>query len=302
MTLMTWRQFVMDLESLNPDRVEEVFSRHGAQAISYSDAGDHPVLIPGADETPLWPDSRITGLFSTDADLQSLEVDLLSSFDLKSLPQHRVEELADRPWEREWLRDFRPMCFGERLWVSPDEFDVDADDAASAVIVRIDPGLAFGTGSHPSTALCLRWLDGLDLAGLRVLDFGCGSGILAIAALGLGAESVTAVDTDPQAITATRENAQKNAIRNRLFVTQDVAEITGTFDIVVANILAGPLVEYAGDISDRVTPGGSLALSGILLEQTGSVIDAYSARIEFQPPEMDETTDQTWIRLVGKRI
>ncbi len=293
---------MMDLESLNPDRVEEVFSRHGAQAISYSDAGDHPILIPGADETPLWPDSRITGMFSTDADLQSLEVDLLSSFDLKSLPQHRVEELADRLWEREWLRDFRPMCFGERLWVSPDEFDVDADDAASAVIVRIDPGLAFGTGSHPSTALCLRWLDGLDLAGLRVLDFGCGSGILAIAALGLGAESVSAVDTDPQAITAARENAQKNAIRDRLFVTQDVAEITGAFDIVVANILAGPLVENAGDISDRVAPGGLLALSGILLDQTRSVIDAYSDRIVFQPPEMDETTDQTWVRLVGKRI
>ena len=302
MTLMTWRQFVMDLESLNPDRVEEVFSRHGAQAISFADAGDQPVLVSGAVETRLWPDSRITGLFSTDVDLHALELDLLGSFDLRSLPQHRIEELAARRWEREWLRDFRPMRFGNRLWVSPIELDVETDDTANAVIVRIDPGLAFGTGTHPSTALCLRWLDGLDLMGLRVLDFGCGSGILAIAALGLGAETVSAVDNDPQAVTATRENAQKNGIRDCLFVTQDVAEITGSFDIVVANILAEPLVENAGDISDRIAPGGSLALSGILLEQAGSVIDAYDDSIEFESPEVDETTEQTWVRLVGKRI
>ena len=302
MTLMTWCQFVLDLGPLNPDRVEDVFSRHGAQAISFADAGDHPVLMSGVDETPLWPNTRITGLFSTDADLHALEVDLLSSFDLESLPRHRVEGLAALHWEREWLRDFRPMRFGDRLWVSPDEFDVETDDVANAVIVRIDPGLAFGTGLHPSTALCLRWLDGLDLAGLRVLDFGCGSGILAIAALGLGALSVSAVDTDPNAVAATHENAQKNGIEDGLFVTQDVAEITGSFDIVVANILADPLVRNAGVISDRVAPGGSLALSGILLEQTGRVIDAYCDRMEFEPPQMDETTDQSWVRLVGMRI
>ena len=302
MTMMTWRQFVMDLECLNPDRVEDIFSRHGAQAISFADAGDNPVLMSGADATPLWPDSRITGLFSTDADFHALEADLLSSFNLKSLPQHRVEKLAARHWEREWLRDFRPMRFGDRLWVSPDEVDVETDDVANPVIVRVDPGLAFGTGSHPSTALCLRWLDGLDLEGLRMLDFGCGSGILAIAALRLGAESVSAVDTDPKAVTATHENAQKNGVEDGLFVTQDVAEITGSFDIVVANILAEPLVKNAGNICDRVAPGGSLALSGILLEQAGWVIDAYSGRMEFKSPETDETTDQTWVRLVATRI
>jgi len=296
---MGWRQFVMDLESLDPDRVEEVLTRHGAQAISFSDAGDHPVLIRGADETPLWPDSQITGLFSTDTDLHSLEEDILSSLRIESLPEHRVEELADRPWEREWLKDFKPMCFGDRLWVSPEAFEVDAEDAA---IVRLDPGLAFGTGTHPSTALCLRWLDGLDLAGLRVLDYGCGSGIIAIAALILGAKSAVALDSDSQAVTATRENAQKNGVEDGLFVTQDLAEVTRAFDIVVANILAEPLVQHAGDISDRVAPDGSLALSGILAEQTESVIEAYCDRVSFELPEMDQTTDQTWIRLVGKRI
>lgn len=299
---MEWRQFVMDLDSLNPDRVEEVFTRHGAQAISLSDAGDHPILLPGADETPLWPDSRISGLFSASLDLNSLKEDLLHSFGLGALPKYRIEDLANRPWEREWLKYFRPMCFGRRLWVSPDAFEVDEDDAADAVVVRLDPGLAFGTGTHPSTALCLRWLDGLDLGGLRVLDFGCGSGILAIAALRLGAESAVAVDTDPQGTTATRENARKNGIADSLFVTQDVEEISGSFDIVVANILAEPLVQNARNIGDRVVPGGSLALSGILAEQAESVIEAYRERIDFELPEKDQTTGLTWVRLVGKRI
>ncbi len=298
---MAWHQFVMDLGDLKPDRVEEVFVRHGAQAISFTDAGDHAVLIPGADETPLWPDSRIAGLFSTDTDLRALEKELLSSLRLKSLPLHRVDELADRPWEREWMKDFQAMSFGDRLWVSPEAFEVDAEDEPNAVIVRLDPGLAFGTGSHPSTALCLRWLDGLDLAGQRLLDYGCGSGILAIAALRLGARSAVALDSDSQAITATRENARKNGVEDSLFVTQDVAEITGAFDIVVSNILAEPLVQNAGDISDRVAPHGLLALSGILVNQAGSVVDAYRDRIDFESPELDETTDQTWVRLVGKR-
>ena len=296
---MEWHQFVMDLGSLNPDRVEEVFTRHGAQAVSLSDAGDHPMLLPGADETPLWPDSRISGLFSADADLNSLKKDLMHSFGLGALPKNRIEKLADRPWEREWLKDFRPMRFGRRLWVSPDAFDV---DDGNAVIVRLDPGLAFGTGTHPSTALCLRWLDGLDLAGKRILDFGCGSGILAIAALSLGAESASAVDTDPQAVTATRDNAQKNRIGDALFVTQDVAGITGSFDIVVANILAEPLVQNARIISDRVVTGGSLALSGILADQAESVIDAYREQIDIEISQTERATGQTWVRLVGKRI
>ena len=289
----------MDLESLDPDRVEEVLTGHGAKTNSFSAAGDHPVLIPGADETPLWPDSRIAGLFSTDTDLHSLEEDNLSSLRIEPLPEHRIEELAARRWERAWLNDFNPMCFGDRLWVSPDAFEVNLEDA---VIVRLDPGLAFGTGAHPSTALCLRWLDGLALAGLRVLDYGSCSGILAIAALSLGAKSAVALDSDSQAVTAIRENARKNGVESGLFVTQDVAEVTGAFDIVVANILADPLVQHAGDISDRVAPDGSLALSGILAEQTESVIEAYWGRVGFELPEMDQTTDQTWVRLVGKRI
>ncbi len=292
----------MDLESLRPDRIEEVLARHGAMAISYSGVGEHSVLIAGTDETPLWPDSRITGLFSNDADFHSLEMDILSSFGLDTMPQHRIEILADRHWEREYLKDFQAMRFGARLWVSPEELEVDTEGAIDAVIVRLDPGLAFGTGSHPSTALCLRWLDAVDLTGLRVLDYGCGSGILAIAALGLGATSVVAVDNDSQAITATRDNAQKNAVEDGLFVTQDMAEVAGTFDIVVANILAEPLAKNAAEICDRVAPTGSLVLSGILDVQVESVIEAYRHQIDFESQETDEATGQTWVRLVGKRI
>jgi ribosomal protein L11 methyltransferase len=288
----------MDLKSLNPDLVEAVFQRHGAEAISLSDAGDHPVLISGA-ETPLWPQSRISGLFSATTNLDSLKEDLLRSFGLRALPEHRIEHLVDRPWEREWLEHFKPMRFGNRLWVSPEAFEVDADNA---VVVRLDPGMAFGTGTHPSTALCLHWLDGLELSALRILDFGCGSGILAIAGLLLGAESAIAVDTDRQAVESTRENARRNGVEDRLFVTQDVAEVTGEFDIVVANILADLLVEIAGEICERIVPGGLLALSGILEQQAESVIEAYRESIDFEAPEADSSEDQTWIRLAGMRI
>lgn len=296
---MEWRQFVMDLESLNPDRVEEILARHGAQAVTLSDAGDRPVLEPAPGETPLWQDSRITGLFPAAADMNALKDDLLRSLAIGYLPEHHVEELADRPWEREWLKDFRPMRFGNRLWVSPDAFAI---DAGGAVILRLDPGLAFGTGSHPTTALCLRWLDGLEVRNRNVLDYGCGSGILAIAALLLGAGSASALDIDPQALAATLDNARKNGVSDRLLVAGDVAEISGSFDIVVANILAETLVKNARHICDRLIAGGSLALSGILAEQAGSVIEAYRGLVEFELPETDRTTNQNWVRLAGTRI
>lgn len=296
---MQWRQFVMNLGSLSPDGVEAIFSRHGACAVTLSDAADDPVLEPEPGEVSLWPDSRITGLFPVNADFQLLERELLEVFGLSDLPVHFIEDLADRPWEREWLESFQPMCFGNRLWVSPEAFDVDADDAT---VLRLDPGLAFGTGTHPTTALCLKWLDGIELSGKSMLDYGCGSGILAIAALLLGAESAHALDIDPQALAATVENARKNAVENRLIVTQDLAEQSGSFDIVVANILAEPLIRDAREISDRLGPGGQLALSGILAHQADAVMAAYRDWIDFEPGATDATTNQTWVRLNGRRI
>ena len=167
---MDWLQFVMHLDALDPDRVEDALLEAGACSVTLTDAGDDPVLEPGPGETPLWSSTRITGLFNGDAEPASIRSALLRSLALQELPDHQFEVLADRAWEREWLKDFGPMRFGRRLWISPAGHPVDAD---GAIVVELDPGLAFGTGTHPTTALCLEWLDSIDLAGKTVLDYGC---------------------------------------------------------------------------------------------------------------------------------
>jgi len=288
----------MDLESLNREAVEEVFARHGASSITLTDAGDQPVLEPAPGETPLWPDVRITGLFAGDTNFDAFKTDLKASLGLDALPAHTITALEDRDWEREWLKDFSAMQFGARLWISPGDAEVDADDA---VVVRLDPGLAFGTGTHPTTALCLEWIDGLDLVDKRLLDYGCGSGVLAIAAILLGADRAVAMDIDAQAVRATADNAERNAVRDRLQVTNHARGIAGEFDVVVANILAGPLIELAKPLCAHVKSGCLLALSGILSEQVEDVLSAYQPWIEFEEPECREQDGQTWARLNGRR-
>jgi ribosomal protein L11 methyltransferase len=291
---MEWRQFVMNLESIEPDRVEEILQRHGAQSVTLTDAGDNPVLEPAPGETPLWTDTRVTALFTADADFDSLCHDLRQTLELDELPTHHIETLADRVWEREWLKDFGPMQFGQRLWVVPGDIDVAAPDA---IVIRLDPGLAFGTGTHPTTALCLEWLEQIDLQGKTVLDFGCGSGILSVAALKLGAAFVTAVDIDLQAITATRQNAARNDVSDALLAGTTIDEDAPQFDIVVANILAGTLSEYAEFICMRLKPGGLLALSGILSEQVEDVANDYRHQIDFAPAVVQDN----WARLAGTK-
>jgi ribosomal protein L11 methyltransferase len=296
---MDWRQFVMDLENLNPDRVEEIFARHGAQSITFTDAGDKPVLEPAAGETPMWHDTRITGLFTPESDLSQMQNDLKLSFEIDALPAHEITELEDRAWEREWLKDFGPMRFGERLWICPGDSSVEQENA---VVVHLDPGLAFGTGTHATTSLCLEWLDSLPLAGTTMLDYGCGSGVLAIAAIKLGCKDALAMDIDPQAVTATRANAKHNKVIQNLTVIDNAEAVTGQFDIVVANILAGPLVELAEAIASHVKSGCLLALSGILSEQVGDVLTAYNPWIEFDEAVEQKQGGQTWARLTGRRI
>jgi len=295
---MDWRQFVMDLETLSPEAVEAIFVRHGACSTTLTDAGDKPVLEPAPGETPLWQDVRITGLFTADANFDDLRADLLRSLDIEALPEHEVSDLEDRDWEREWLKDFGPMKFASRLWICPGDSEVDDKDA---VVVRLDPGLAFGTGTHPTTALCLEWLDGLDLEGSSVLDYGCGSGVLAIAALLLGSDRAMAMDIDDQAVRATIDNALRNEVRDQMTVSNHPGAVAGEFDVVVANILAGPLVELAESIAGHVKGGCLLALSGILSEQVEEVLNAYRPWIEFDEPEYREQGGQTWARLNGRR-
>lgn len=287
----------MKLELLEADAVEQVFSRHGAHSITYSDAGDDPVLEPAPGETPLWSETKITGLFSADADLQLLRQDLLQTFVLDNLPEHEATLLQDRAWEREWLKEFRPMSFGDRLWVSPHGMEIANETDKEAVVVWLDPGLAFGTGTHETTALCLEWLDAINLSGKRVLDVGCGSGILSIAALKLGAASADGIDIDQQAITASRQNAADNNVGDRLRLSTDPDDFSGEYDIVIANILAGTLIELAADLKSRTMHGGLLVLSGILSEQVEEVSNAFVDWFTLDPPEIRNN----WARISGHK-
>ena len=295
---MDWLQFVMDLDSLDANEVEDAFLRLGACSVTLSDAGDDPVLEPGPGETPLWSRTRITGLFTAETDVDIFRAALQNQLGLAELPAHHSEPLEDRAWEREWLKDFGPMRFGERLWICPTD---DSVDDTGSIVVHLDPGLAFGTGTHPTTALCLEWLDSTDLTGKILLDYGCGSGILAIAALKLGALRATGMDIDPQAVIATQQNAADNGVEDRLAVVGSDAEIKGEFDLIVANILAGPLVGFADSITSRLSRGGMLALSGVLCEQADEVRTAYAPWIHFEESASREQDCQTWCRLTGKR-
>jgi ribosomal protein L11 methyltransferase len=291
---MDWRQFVMNLESLHPAKVEDLLARHGAVAVTLSDAADDPVLEPAPGETPLWTDTRITGLFPADTNLDLLQQDILQSFDLDELPQFHIEDLQERVWEREWLKSFKPMKFGDRLWVSPHEH---AGPFGDDIVIRLDPGLAFGTGTHATTALCLTWLDSLDLPGKQVLDMGCGSGILAIAALLLGADAATGMDIDPQAITATESNAAANNVAEHLTTTRNLEDCRQGFAVLVANILAGPLVDLAPSLAEKTARNGVIALSGILEEQLDAVRDAYEPLFALAAPAANDG----WVLLTGTR-
>ena len=295
---VSWRQLVMNLDALDPAAVEAVFSRFGASSLTLSNAGDQPVLEPAPGETPLWQRTRITGLFSPDADLEALCDALQTELQLDTLPWHCIEVLDDRDWEREWLKDFGPMRFGERLWITPKGSEPFGEDAA---VVYLDPGLAFGTGTHATTALCLEWLDSLSLDGKSLLDYGCGSGILSIAALKLGCARAVAMDIDPQACLATRQNAVDNGVAGNIGILGSAGEICGQFDLVVANILAAPLVQFAESITSTLGRHGMLALSGILCEQADEVMAAYEPWIAFDDPVFREQDGQIWSRLSGKR-
>ena len=295
---MAWRQFVMTLGDLDSDVVTEIFERFGASSVTYTDSGDNPVLEPLPGETPLWVDTTITGMFAPEIDLQPLRDCLIDELGLVELPANHIEDLEDRIWEREWLKSFGPMQFGRRLWIYPNGSSPTNDDS---VVIHLDPGLAFGTGTHATTALCLEWLDGLSLAGKTMLDYGCGSGVLAIAALKLGCASATGMDIDPQAVIATRQNASDNNVDGNLRILGAAEEIGGLFDVVVANILAGPLVQFAESITLTLRGRGMLALSGVLCEQADDVMVAYEPWIDFDEPAFKEQDGQVWSRLTGKR-
>ncbi len=291
---MPWLQAHLEVEKSRAPLVELLFEQLGALSVTLVDARDEPMLEPPPGAMPLWRDTRVTGLFDGNTDADHLRARIDEVLDKENSRGLTLEILEDQAWERAWLDYFQPMRFGDNLWICPTGRELDQPDAT---VIHLDPGLAFGTGTHPTTALCLEWLDGADLQGKTIIDFGCGSGILAIAALKRGAARAVAVDHDPQALTATRGNARRNGVLERLETLSPEEFQPLRADLVLANILANVLIELAPLIKSLVRPGGDLVLSGILHHQAEDVARAYRSDIELQPPAQQDE----WIRLEGRR-
>lgn len=294
---MSWLQLKIEADKADVHRYESLLELAGAAAVLMEDSGDQPLLEPPPGAQPLWDATRVTGLFLVDSEMDAV-VEFLERQLGHPLPTHRIEVLEDKDWERAWMDNYHPMRFGDRLWVVPSWTPPPQPDAINLLL---DPGLAFGTGTHQTTALCLEWLDGLDLKDKVVVDYGCGSGILAVAALLLGAREAWCVDLDPQALIATRDNAERNGVadRVRVFLPQDFpADFNGGqgANVVVANILAGPLAELAPVLTGLLQPGGTLALSGIILSQTDDVRAAYAPWLDLDTLAV---RDEDWCRLSG---
>ncbi|WP_018233574.1 50S ribosomal protein L11 methyltransferase [Thioalkalivibrio thiocyanodenitrificans] len=275
--------------------VEDLFLELGALSTSLEDAGDHPLLEPLPGETPVWPEAAVSGLFGEDVEAACVMLSLCTRLAVSPEAITR-EDVEDRDWVRAWMDDFRPMRFGTGLWICPTGFEPPDPDAVNLLL---DPGLAFGTGTHPTTALCLEWLDAHPPVDATVIDYGCGSGVLAIAALKLGARHAVGVDLDPQALTATRDNARRNRIPDaQLPVYLPGSLDAAPADLVMANILSGPLVDLAPALTGLVRPGGQLVLSGLLAQQAGDVAAAYARGFTMKEPVFREG----WALLEGERM
>lgn len=290
---MPWIQIKINTTGADAEALGDLLMEQGAVSVTFQDTHDTPVFEPLPGETRLWGDTDAIGLFDAKTDMAAVVALLEQDPLLGAGFRHKIEQIEDKDWEREWMENFHPMRFGERLWICPSWRDV---PDPQAVNVMLDPGLAFGTGTHPTTALCLSWLDSLDLQGKTVIDFGCGSGILAIAALKLGAAQAIGIDIDPQAIQASRDNAERNGVSDRLSLYLPHQQPDNlSADVVVANILAGPLRELAPLISALPKRGGHLGLSGILASQAESVCEAYTERFALDPVAEKEE----WCRITG---
>ena len=295
---MPWIQLQIPADPDTADQLEDLLMEMGADAVSMEDAADQPLYEPDPGTTPLWHQTRVTGLFDSGRDTEQLCNTIRDGWHQQTqqtLPEIDVTLVEDKDWERAWMDDFQPLRFGNRLWIVPSWHQPPEPEAAN---LMLDPGLAFGTGTHPTTALCLEWLDSQAVEGCQVIDYGCGSGILGLAALLLGADHVIGVDTDPQALEASRDNARRNQVEDRkldLYLPEQEPDTIA--DIMLANILAQPLIGLAPHLASRVRDGGLLVLSGILANQAREVMEAYEPWFIMDEPVQQED----WIRLTGRR-
>jgi ribosomal protein L11 methyltransferase len=291
---MPFLELHLRLRAVEQPDVEAAVEQLGSLAITLTDAEDVPILEPGVGETPLWPELELAALFPVETD----KIDLLAALE-PHIAQHIMQtakfaHVDDRDWTRVWMDTYQPMQFGKRLWIVPTTHQI---PDPTAVNIRLDPGLAFGTGTHPTTALCLAWLDGIDLNGKTVLDFGCGSGILAIAALKLGAAHAYGIDNDPQALIATRDNALRNGVASKLTILSDKDPAPPACDVLIANILLPPLLALKQLLANGAKAGAPAAFSGMLAGQEQELIPAYRGLFE----GMAVVQQGDWIRVAGRR-
>ena len=292
---MPWLQLKIKVSEARAALVEELLSGLGAVSVTLQDAEDQPVFQIDPGTTPIWRNTEVVGLFEHDAPIDVIVTELRLRAELDDTDEIVTEEVADTDWERVCMQDFKPMRFGARVWICP---SWETPPEPSAVNIMLDPGLAFGTGTHPTTALCLEWLDRQDLAGKTVIDYGCGSGVLAIAAALLGAAKVIAIDNDPQAIIASESNRDLNQIAaGQLSVHLPGVKGHPQADVLVANILSGPLEQLTPIIAALVKRGGKLILSGVLSQQTQSLVDSYQEFFTMLVP----VTREEWVRVEGVR-
>ena len=305
---MPFLELTLRCREAEQPRYEHALEDVGALAVTLLDAdaetsNEHAILEPGVGETPLWDALVLTALFPHDTDALLL-LAALEAFDpALDFSGARFRKVEDQDWERAWMDQYVPLRFGTRTWIVPwnQPLPDDARMIVDAAIVRLDPGLAFGSGTHPTTSLCLQWLDALasdgSLQNATVFDYGCGSGILALAALKLGAARAVAIDNDPQALLATRDNAERNAVGDQLTVCLPGDETIATYPVVVANILASALDQLADKLAARTATGGRIALSGILVGQEDALLVRYAQWFD----ELKVARDGDWVRIDGRR-
>ncbi len=265
------------------ENVEDTLLGFGALSCTFEDATDTPIHEPDPGKTPLWNAVVITGMFAESADGELLAALLQNEIPVLNRHDIVLKDLQGRAWERVWMEDFKPIEINPNLWVVPTFCE---PPNKHAVNISIDPGLAFGSGTHPTTLLCLQWLGKLDLSNRTVVDYGCGSGILAVAAAMLGAKRVYAYDIDPQALLATKENAQRNQVTDQIEVCAKETDLSIGADVIVANILLSPLLDLSARFSDLLTENGKLGMSGVLTEQVATLAGAYAARFQHSETEI----------------
>ncbi len=288
-----------ELGPLDPEAAEAACFECGATSVTFVDSQDDPILEPLPGEFRLWPATRMQALFvSGEPEADAAEPERLARLlsEALGIPSALIHArvVEDRVWEREWLKDFHAMRFGKRLWICPNHEQV---TDPNAVVVKMDPGLAFGTGTHPTTALCLEWLDGRPMAGARVIDYGCGSGVLAVASVKLGAAEAHCFDIDPQALIATRDNAESNGLSEHVLLHSSTETLPAGVDVILSNILSGPLCELAPRFAALVRSGGDLVLAGLMESEVSDVTRAYNAWFDIRPFGQREG----WVGLSGRR-